>query len=116
MSLEDEKIWEALKHYKAPEPKPGYTGRFWSKISQKSKTESIGLKSFIPKPWALVSLSFSLLFILGISITPLTKVQNNASYDSEIINNLDLAQHWQGVEHADVLDDIEIIEHLDGES
>lgn len=112
---QEDKIWEALKQYKAPEPKPGYISRFWIKVSQDVKPARVGFKFFIPKPWALASLSLSILLIIGVSTTPMTNL-SNGHLDSEIVNNIDLAEHWQGIEHADLVDDLKIIEKIEEDS
>ena len=113
MSDKDQRIWEALKLYKNPQLKPGYVGRFWSRLAQQERSQPKILGVFMPKPWAFGSMALTVFLVIGFFSFNNQQMSYKAAYDPEMINNLDVAKHWQGIEHVDVLDDLDIIEKID---
>lgn len=110
MEDKKDKVWEALLQYKIKDPQPGYKARFYNKLSESPAKPSI---VFFPNKWAISSVALSVVVLIGVFTFNITPSSPYSSKDKEIINNLDLAAHWQGIEQLDVMDDLEIIQQTE---
>ena len=113
----EQRLWEILGQYKAPQPREGYVSRFWTKVSQESPRFKLVPGIFMPRPLALAAVAFTFFFILGVPTVQEHALNQKLSQlpagDAEVVKNLELAQYWQSLDHMDVLKDMEVIEHGD---
>ncbi len=108
--------WEILGLYKPPQPLEGYVRRFWVRLAETVPAGSKPAFFFLPKPWALATVALTVVLILGVSIglknySLEKRLSKMSPDDREIVNNMDLARYWQGIERLDALNDMDVIEH-----
>ena len=109
--------WKALGDLPAVEPSSDYVGRFWTRVADREAKKN---------PWAGVwhvfsvrqQMGFSML-VLGalilLSAVNLYKADNgsSASVDIELIQNIELAEHFDDINEIDEWSDADLIQALD---
>ena len=127
-----QRSWELLKDWKDVEPSPGYVGRFFSELSQRTSWCEEVLKPFPERilqnfkliffkkrnvqAW-VVSFVIVIVVLLGRwNYFQQGREENLANLnvkEIEFLEHFELARHFEVIENIDLLEDMDILENLD---
>ncbi len=120
-----EKSWDLLSKWEDVEPDPGYTSRFWTRLSSERAWHEqllVNFKEFFamkkrPLAWATASVA-AIVCALTFSNYLMTFKTNNKlavmnPQELELLAELELVQDLDIIENIDWLEDWEVIEDFD---
>ena len=120
-----EKSWNLLSKWEDVEPDPGYTSRFWTRLSSERAWYEqllLNFKEFFamkkrPLAWATASVAIIVCVLTFSSYLMKIKTNNTLTamnpQELELLAELELAQNLDIIENIDWLEDWEVIEDLD---
>jgi hypothetical protein len=114
--------WEVMNTLPPMEPSPAFVSRFWTKVARQGERKrslaQVYSNIFLKKRWVPVILVLGVL--LFFSFTSVLREglfssspEQLSSADMELIQNFELAEHFDDINEIEELQDADLIEELD---